>query len=306
MVFQQPEGLRPGDTIGVAAPASHFDRHKLEKGLQVLVSWGYRVKVPEGLFAQKRYLAGEDQQRAHLLNSLFADPEVKAVFCVRGGYGTMRMLPYLAFDTIRRCPKILLGFSDITALLYALYLRCGLITFHGPNLTTLDDAPVDLLEHLWQMLTHGKCPAVHLPAGRTIGKGKASGRLVGGNLTTLCHLTGTPYQLKSCSHLLFLEDRGEQPYRIDRMLSHMKMAGCFEGVKGVLLGAFTKCGDMEVIAEIVAEIFAGNGIPILMGFEWGHIPRNQTLPVGLNATLDADNHHLEFHGVPLKVAVDFG
>jgi muramoyltetrapeptide carboxypeptidase len=124
---------------------------------------------------------------------------------------------------------------------------------------------------------------------------------MGGNLTTLCHLVGTPYQLDTKGHLLFLEDQGEKPYRIDRMLLQMKMAGSFDGLKGVLMGAFTKCGDIAVIHEIVEETFEEYGIPVLTGFEFGHIRRNHIIPIGITATLDADNHGLEFHGPAVKV-----
>jgi muramoyltetrapeptide carboxypeptidase len=300
LLLKYPVGLQQGDTIGVVAPASHFDRDKYEKGLQIIKSLGYQIKEPQGVFDKKRYLAGEDDHRARLLHELFADADTKAIFCIRGGFGCMRMLPHLDFDEISSTPKILLGFSDISALLVALYQHCGLITFHGPSITTISETPDKILEDTWQLLTTGSCPTNHIAQGYAIHGGKATGPLVGGNLTTLCHLVGTPYELFAEGRLLFLEDLGEQPYRIDRMLSQMKMAGCFRGIKGLLLGAFTKCGDIEVIHEIVAEIFEAYHIPILTGLQCGHIPGNQTIPIGITATLDADHHTLEFAGPALK------
>jgi muramoyltetrapeptide carboxypeptidase len=300
VLLKHPAGLEHGDTIGVVAPASHFDRRKYERGLHIIESMGYRVKIPTGVFNKKRYLAGTDKHRALLLNDLFADEGVKAIFCIRGGFGSMRILPHLALDQISLNAKIIVGFSDISALLNVLYQRCGLLSFHGPNVNTFEDTPVEILDVFWQMLALGHCPTMQLSEGCAIRGGKATGLLMGGNLTTLCHLVGTPYQLNFKGHLLFLEDRGERPYRIDRMLTQMKMAGSFTGIKGVLMGAFTDCGDLEMINEIVAETFEEYGIPILSGFEIGHIRKNQVIPIGLRATLNADKQTLEFHGPLLQ------
>lgn len=287
--------LMPGDTVGIVAPAGPFDPKKFMKGKAVLESMGFRTFFDEDIFQKHGFLAGTDIQRADQVNRLFADSAVKAVVCARGGYGSMRILPLLDYKTIQKNPKIFVGFSDISVLLSVLHDRCRLVTFHGPVLTTLANTAEQTIAEMRVALTSNIILELKPEKGIVIKPGVSSGLVVGGNLTTLCHLVGTPYVPNFKGKILFLEDRAEAPYRIDRMLTQMKLAGCFEGIKGLFLGSFEACGELDEIFRIVLEIFRDVNIPILSGFEIGHGRINITIPIGLGATLDADRKILTFH-----------
>lgn len=299
----KPLRLMPGDTLGIVAPAGPFDPKKFMKGKSVLESMGFRTFFDEGIFQKHGFFAGSDVQRADQVNRLFADPSVQAVFCARGGYGSMRILPFLDFKIIQNNPKIFVGFSDISVLLFVLHARCSLVTFHGPVVTTLANAAEQTIAALLRMMTSNKILELKPEKGIVIKPGVSSGVVVGGNLTTLCHLVGTPYTLYFNGKILFLEDRGEAPYRIDRMLTQMKLAGCFQGLKGLFLGSFEACGKLDDIFRIVREVFKDIDIPILSGFEIGHARVNITIPMGLRATLDTDRRILTFHE-PATVTTD--
>ncbi len=291
----KPPRLVPGDTIGIVAPASPFDQERFNKGVAVLESMGFRISFDDDIFIEQGYLAGTDAQRADFLNRLFADREIKAIVCVRGGFGAMRVLALLDYEAIEKHPKIFVGFSDISALLSVLDTRCGLVAFHGPMVTTLADADQETKEALMAALTSDVKLELIPANGRVIKPGQASGPIVGGNLTTLCHLVGTPYAPSYNGKIVFFEDRGEAAYRIDRMLSQMKLAGCFEGLVGMVLGSFEDCGEFDEICRITAEMFKDAGIPVLAGFDIGHGKTNITIPLGIEATLDADQQRLTFH-----------
>jgi muramoyltetrapeptide carboxypeptidase len=278
--------LRPGDRVGVVAPASTFDRETFETGLEILKSMGFQVVVPEDVFARKGYLAGPDELRAEMVNRFFADEKLKGIICARGGFGSLRVLSLLDFDTIRANPKIFVGFSDVSALLSALHSRCGLVTFHGPTITTLAKAGPVTQAALISSVASDTCINITASQGRVLNSGLAAGVVTGGNLTTLCHLLGTSFQPDFKGHILFLEDRGEAAYRIDRMLTQMKMAGCFDGVSGLVLGSFEECGRLADIDKIVKNIFQDRSIPILAGIDAGHGRENVTIPMGLPAELD--------------------
>lgn len=290
-----PARLNQGDTIGIVAPAGPFDPDKFYRGLEVLESMGFRTFVSDDLFLTKGYLAGPDPHRAKLVNRFFADKEIKAIVCARGGFGSLRILSLLDYGMIRGNPKIFMGFSDISALLSALYQKCGLVTFHGPVVTTLGDASQKTRNDMFLAFTSERSLEIVPTKGVTIKPGKASGPVSGGNLTTLCHLVGTPFEPNYNEHLLLLEDKGETSYRIDRMLTQMKMAGCLKGIAGLILGSFEECGPIDEIFRIVNNIFKDDSIPILAGFDAGHGNTNSTIPMGLEATLDADKHLLSFH-----------
>ncbi len=292
----KPPRLKRGDTIGIVAPASHFDLEKFNRGIAVLESMGFNTSVPEKLFTKKGYFAGSDLERAEMVNRYFADTNVKAIMCARGGYGSIRILSLLDYKTIQKNPKIFIGFSDISALLSTLYSRCRIVTFHGPTVTTLGNSDNRTKDSLLSMMTSGEKPEIAMERGITIQPGSASGPVLGGNLNTLCHLLGTPFQpdFKGC--ILFLEDRGEAAaYRIDRMLSQMKLAGCFNGLAGLILGNFEDCGDTDEIIRIAGDVFKDDKIPIIAGLAVGHGKRNLAIPTGLNATLNADLKVLAFH-----------
>jgi len=291
----KPPRLTQGDTVGIVAPAGPFDRKKFMKGKTVLESMGFRTFFVEGIFQKHGFFAGTDVQRADQVNRLFGDPAIRAVVCARGGYGSMRILPFLDFETIQKNPKIFVGFSDISVLLSVLNDRCGLVTFHGPVVTTLANAIKETIAAMCAVLTSNTILELKPEKGIVIKPGVSSGIMAGGNLTTLCHLVGTPYAPRFNGKILFIEDVGEVPYRIDRMLAQMKLAGCFEGLKGLVLGSFEECGQLDEIFRIVQEMFKDVNIPILSGFEIGHSKINITIPIGLEATLDTDRQILTFY-----------
>ena len=291
----RPPRLLPGGIIGIAAPASPFDRVLFEQGRAVIESRGYETRCPDGVHARERYFAGGDRLRAELLGRLFADPEVGAIVCARGGFGSMRTLAHLDFDQIRRYPKVLVGFSDITALLNVLGERCGLVGFHGPVVTSLAETEAQTVDSLFSAISSEAVVDLSAKDGRTLSPGRVTAPLAGGNLTTLCHLTGTQFTPSFAGKILLLEDINEAPYRIDRMLSQMRMAGCFDDLAGLVLGAFSGCGSEDDLRAIIEDIFGNMGVPILSGLDVGHSPVNLTVPMGLEATLDADERRLFFH-----------
>lgn len=291
----KPPRLVADDTIGVVAPAGSFEKEKFLRGVAVLESMGFGVAFDDELFVKSGYLAGSDNHRADRVNRLFADQTVKAIICARGGFGAMRTLALIDYEAVRSNPKIFIGYSDISALLSGLYQRCGLVTFHGPMISTLADTDQQTKDALLTVLTSNTKLKLKPQKGRVVRPGVASGPVVGGNLTTLCHLVGTPYEPELKGRILLLEDQGEAAYRIDRMLSQMKLAGCFEALAGLILGSFEDCGDMAEIGRIAEEIFDGDDIPVLAGFDCGHGKVNITIPLGLEATLDTDRQELTFH-----------
>ncbi|MCU0605404.1 MAG: LD-carboxypeptidase [Desulfobacterales bacterium] len=293
-ILRKPRRLGPGAVIGVAAPASPFDRETFDRGLQVLREMGFETVVHEEIMAADRYLAGPDGRRAALLQMLLEDDRIDAVICARGGYGCLRILPLLDFERIAAHPKIFIGFSDVTALLAAITRRCGFAAFHGPVVTSLADGQASTRDSLLAAIASDTAAILRPAAAATVRPGRAAGVVCGGNLTTLCHLIGTPFQPSFRGRLLFLEDRGEAPYRIDRMLTQLTLAGCLEGVRGLALGGFTDCGAYEEILGIFDERFADASIPILAGLPVGHAEPNLTLPLGIPAVLDADRQTLSF------------
>jgi muramoyltetrapeptide carboxypeptidase len=292
--IRRPARLKPGARIGIVAPAGPYDDETFGRGVRVLEKMGFEVFVPPQLLEAKGYLAGSDRRRAQFVNELFADKSIDAVMCARGGYGSIRILPLLDYPTLADNPKVFIGFSDITVLLNVLNNRCGMATFHGPVVTSLADSSDESRIALLQAVSSDTGCEVKVPGGTAVKGGSGTGAVCGGNLTTLCHLVGTPYVPSFTNKILFLEDRAEAPYRIDRMLVHMKLAGCFENLAGIVLGSFEDCGSMESILNIVSEIFAPYPIPILAGLDAGHGENNITIPIGIEATLDADRLVLSY------------
>jgi muramoyltetrapeptide carboxypeptidase len=293
-----PTYLMPGDTIAILAPASPFNQDKFNRGLIIIESMGFKIEMPPGIFSSKGYLAGDDKHRAELLNNAFKSTDIKAILCARGGFGSIRILDKIDYDVIRNNPKIFVGFSDISSLLTVIYEKCDLVTFHGPTLTSLADADKETISSLFSILTSEKVISIHDSSTISIKPGLARGRVMGGNLTTLCHLVGTPFEPQFNGHILFLEDRGEAPYRIDRMLTQMKMAHCFENLAGMILGSFSECGEISHIIQIFEDCFEGFDFPILAGVKSGHEITNIVLPIGLEATLNSDERYLCYHMPP--------
>ncbi len=285
---QLPRRLGVGATLGVVAPAGPLDRAAFDQGVLALRSMGFKVVCDQDVSASGGYLAGSDQSRAAAIHRCFEDPRVDGIICARGGYGCLRMLPLLDYDRIAVHPKSVIGFSDITALHAALQRRCGLVSFHGPMVITLAEACKTTRTALWEAVAGDRPLEIRSDHATALRRGRASGVLCGGNLTTLCHLTGTPFVPSYRNRILFLEDRGEAPYRIDRMLTQMKIAGAFEGLRGLVLGSFSDCGAIEEVWQVVEELFEGTRIPILAGVDAGHCEPNLTLPLGVPAVLDSE------------------
>lgn len=303
----KPPSLRKGDLIGVVAPAGPVRSwSKLEKGIRYLEKLGYRVVTGRHIDDKLGYLAGRDIDRTADLHAMFADRRVKAIFAARGGYGIHRILPLLDFSLIKKNPKIVVGYSDITALHLALYARTGLITFAGPMVSSgLTDLSGKVEERFWQYLTSAKPPEpiqLRLHHPRLRNKAEASGRLLGGNLSVLGALTGTPFLPSFRNSILFLEEIDEAPYRIDRMLQQLRLAGILSGLSAVLIGEFTGCVPADKrtptlsIGEVFEDIFQSDRYPVVGGLRHGHLEGSVPLPVGVRCRLDPSARTLEFLG----------
>jgi muramoyltetrapeptide carboxypeptidase len=313
-----PKRLTPGDTVMFIAPAGPPKRDEVLRAKQRIEDHGYNVKMRDELFDVEGYLAGTDERRAEELMQAFLDDEVDGILCVRGGYGTMRILDRLDFDAIRKHPKVLLGFSDITALHAALQAKAGLVSFHGPGPASglgSEQGPTDFTaQSLFQAI---EAPAARglAPNPRTYtikvpdsvakvsayGTGKVTGRLVGGNLSLISALEGTPYAIDCDGAILLIEDVNEAPYRIDRMLAQLKLAGKLKQIRGAVLGQFTT----EFVREdqltdderfdtggVLAQYFEDAGIPVLLNYPIGHHDQNATVPLGAQVEIDADRRTL--------------
>lgn len=290
----KPPTLRAGDTISVIAPAGPVEPSEVQPGIDRLQSMGFKVLPAPHLYERMEYLAGNDSDRLKDFHSAFGNREVKAIFCARGGYGTLRLLPGIRFASIRRNPKILVGYSDITSLLLSIYRKTGLVTFHGPMVKEYSKNQGSNLENLIRLLSTDEPCAYSLKDALVLRVGKAEGRLIGGNLSLLCHLAGTRHMPDPRGSILFLEDRGEPPYRIDRMLTHLKLCGIFKGIAGLVAGRFDDCGESVRIDEMLLEAVEKSDIPVISGFPIGHGEQNLTIPVGLPALLDTKTLTLAF------------
>ena len=291
-----PRALVKGDLIGVAAPAGPFSEERFRQGLDRLEELGFRVRTPGLIFQQDQYLAGPDENRALTLNRLLADPEVKAVMAARGGYGSMRILDRLHLETVRAHPKIIIGFSDITALLLGLVKKTGLVCFHGPVVTSLAEADQETIRHLEKILTGQPVFPLPLDRERILKPGRAAGPLLGGNLTLLVHLLATGWKPDLGGAILFLEDIGEAPYRLDRLLTTLKMSGVLDRCAGILLGHFKGCGTDEEVRAVLSRTLDDFSGPVATGFPVGHGLTNLTLPLGPQAVLDTESLVLDMAG----------
>lgn len=290
----RPPRLTAGDQVGIVALSGPVDQNRLMAGIRILEQFQLRPVLSRYLFCKNTYLAGSDRERAEALNQYFHDPDIRAIICARGGYGALRILPYLNFEWISQNPKILIGFSDVTALLTAVYQHCGLTVFHGPMVSTLPDISEISRQSFFQAI-HSDIPMTyHFPEARILHPGQASGILFAGNLTTLSHLLKTPYEPRLDGHILAIEDINEALYRIDRMVTQMMMAGCFDKIRGLVLGGFDGCGDSLAVHHFFQKAFDHLHIPILAGCGIGHGTENVTLPIGLNATISTGHRSIVF------------
>ncbi|MGQ0507473.1 MAG: S66 peptidase family protein [Myxococcaceae bacterium] len=291
MTFRKPAALKPGDAVRVIAPAGPVPRDVFEEGLKKL-SARYSVTYDDALLSRHRYLAGTDQRRSEEARKALTDDSVKAVFCARGGYGSMRLLPTLHLPQAKLRPFV--GFSDITAMHLALQAQ-GWVTFHGPVVTQLGRHSQAVADRLFSLL-ESTAPAPALKGERVM-SGEAEGPLIGGNLSVLSRLLGTPYLPSLDGAVLLLEDVDERPYRLDRMWTHLSLAGVFERVSGIVLGDFTGCEEQEpnwTSAQILGELAAEEGLPCARGFQIGHGDVHLTVPLGVRVRLDADQGSVTF------------
>jgi muramoyltetrapeptide carboxypeptidase len=327
----KPPRLNYGDTVGIIAPASAPpDPKAIDHSVQALERLGFKAKLAPNVRRRWGFLAGNDRERAGDLMKMFLDRKVNAILCARGGYGTARLLPLLDYRKIRANPKIFIGYSDITSLHCAFLVKANLISFHGPMLNSdfiKDDLPDFTLRSFLQTLMEPK------PAGGIVRKsreevrgkrskggradsevsvlrlGKASGQLIGGNLSILCATLATPYQPTFKNRILFLEDLDEVPFRFDRMLTHLLNAGLLQQVAGVAIGTNKNCIDpkakgckeyRQTTEDVFKERLAPLKVPVVLGLPFGHVPKNATLPVGVRATLDGINGDLVIEEAAVK------
>lgn len=300
----RPPRLRPGDVVGLVDPASAtWEPVDAEIAVESLAALGLKAKRGEHLLDRRGYFAGPDENRAKDLNRMFADPEVNAIHCLRGGWGSARLLPLIDFDAIARSPKILLGYSDITALVLSMHARTGLVTFHGPNgasqwnpfnvswfTRVLMDGDAVTFENIREVTEKHLTQVEHRV--QTITPGVARGRLLGGNLTVLTTILGSDYLPDWRDAVLFLEDVNEAPYRVDRMLTQLGLAGVLAQAKAVIWGTCAKCTPGEgygslTITDVLDDHVKTLGVPAWQGAMIGHIDRQFTLPIGVEVEVDA-------------------
>ncbi|MBF0509742.1 MAG: LD-carboxypeptidase [Deltaproteobacteria bacterium] len=287
--------LRLGDVVGLAAASSSFDPEAFDRGVDIIKRHGYIPKYTSRVFDKSSYLAGHDSARAAELNSLITDQDVKAILFIRGGYGVARLLPQIDMTALAARPVLLAGFSDITALLAAAYSGVRLVSIHGPLVTSLADKTDPASQQRFFDLLAGETDGQIVSSEAvTLRPGRAEGPLLGGNLSVLCHLAGTPYFPNLAGAVLLLEDRGEAPYRIDRMLTHLKLTGQLNQVAGLVLGRFTECGSPEQLHQVFLDVLGDLSIPILSEFPVGHGPQNMAWSYGEWAVLETEAKRLVF------------
>ncbi len=299
----KPPRLKPGDTLGLAAPGSYIDGRQLKDSIRNLNELGFNVVYNNSILSRDGYFSGTDRQRASEVDQMFNRNDVKGIVCVRGGYGCTRILPLLNYNLIRTNPKVLIGYSDVTSLLFGIYKETGLICFHGPvGTSTYNDFTVDyfrktLIDPEEKLVLSNPVPESPDEEFKpyTICEGTAEGELIGGNLSVVVSLIGTSYDVDTKDKIIFLEEMEEDPYRIDRMLTQMRMAGKFDGAAGVALGVFRDCKPSAdssfdssfTLKEVLTNRLEDLNIPVVYGMSFGHVKNKFVIPVGLKARLDS-------------------
>jgi muramoyltetrapeptide carboxypeptidase len=308
----KPPALRPGDTVGIVAPASNLKRSELEAGCEALRSAGYEPLYFDSILERDLYFAGSLERRIRELAEMFARPDVRAILCARGGYGTNYLLEALDLDAIRSDPKIFIGYSDITTLLTYFVDAGGLVTFHGP-MAAKDWARAGGVDAAsWRAALGGAVP-LELKLGADSGvsglvEGAAEGILYGGCLSILVASLGTPYEIKTDGTILFLEDLAAKPYQVDRMLMQLKLAGKLDGVRGIVFGEMVDCvqnaNQGYTLPEVVMRIVGELGVPVAYGLRSGHVTAgNITLPFGVRAALTVGGGAVELKILEAAVTV---
>lgn len=285
--MRKPPALKVGDTIGVVAPAAVADALAVDASVRLLRERGYTVRVGAAVFRRDGYLAGSDRERVDDLIDMFADPQVRAIVCARGGYGSGRLLPLLG-DALRAPDaKIFVGYSDVTFLLTFFIQHLDLLAFHGPMIADFERQP-QAMEELLAFLG-GDRAGWNLSARTVVQPGTAEGPMVGGCLSALVAALGTPFEIETAGRILFLEDVNEKPYRVDRMLTQLRQAGKLDAVAGVMFGEMAGCSadpnEVVTVADVIARHFATSAYPVVMGVPSGHGQGTATLPMGLRVRL---------------------
>lgn len=295
----KPYALSPGATLGIIAPASPaVDPLEIKLGKNILESLGFQVVLAPHVLSSNRYLAGTDTERLSDILHMFLNPDIDGMLCLRGGYGCMRLLSRIDYRIIRNNPKIFVGYSDITALQLAIWKHARLVTFSGPMLVSdfAGKTGEYTLKHFYQALTSPLALQSIPPAPgikrEVLRPGKASGRLLGGNLTLIAATLGTPYEINTMGAILFLEDVDEQPYRVDRLLQQLRLAGKFRHAAGVVFGEFVGCEAEDnalsfTLLEVLKDAMKDIPVPCFYGFATGHGVNKATLPLGVKAEIDA-------------------
>ncbi len=305
----KPPHLKVGDTVGLISPAGYIEQKDIEDIKQTLAKLGLKTKLGANVLKRYGYLAGSDANRAADVNAMFADPSVQAILPMRGGWGCNRILPFLDYPLIRSRPKILIGLSDITSLLIALYAKSGIITFHGPTgQSSWNGFTVDYVKRILfnsealtmpNLTKNGENLATTQVRVETITPGKARGKIVGGNLSVLTAMMGSDYLPSWKQTILFVEEIGEEVYRVDRMLTHLKLAGILPQISGFIFGQCTDCDritkenaqkdgeDSLFLAQVLRDHIQPLGIPAWYGSRIGHVKDKFTVPVGLDVEIDA-------------------
>lgn len=297
----KPKRLKAGDHVGLITPGSYIADEALQKAVQNLEHFGFKVELGKNIRSQRGFNAGTDAERLDDLHTMFKNKDIKAIWCARGGYGCSRLLPQINYKLIQNNPKVVIGYSDITALIQAIFLKTGLVGFHGP--VGASEMTKFTQREFSAVVMEGNSPhVIQLPQERiqekefqvySIEKGKARGELMGGNLSLLAALAGTNFQTNLRGKLVFLEDVGEKPYRIDRMLTQLRQSYPLKEANGIILGVFSGCeakeGDLSLsLKETLMDRLLDLNLPCFYGFPFGHIDNNCTLPVGIQAEMDTE------------------
>lgn len=296
----KPKILKKGDTIGIVALAYPVDQVLLEQGIKYLKDQGFNIVLGEHVYEQVGFSAGKDEDRAADLIEMFSNPEIDAIFCARGGYGSMKVLKYLDFNLFQENPKIFIGYSDITTLLLTIFQKTGLITFHGPMVVP-DFSDIEFAEPNYNLLKKVlmnsnsigivRNPAEYLDIS-FLQDGRAKGQLIGGNLSLIVSTLGTPYEIDTREKILFIEEVGEYTYHIDRMLYQLKLAGKFADAVGVIFGEMVRCVPKKIgdptIDQLLGDFAADLNIPVMYNLAIGHGVQKLTIPIGVDAILDSD------------------
>ena len=296
----KPKSMNPGDCIGIISPSYWLSEDDLQRTASYLKANGYRLKLGPSNLLRRGPFAGQPQERADDIHRMFSDPEINAVICARGGYGANRVLPLIDYELIRENPKIFIGYSDITAYLTSITQKTGLVTFHGPMLVSYKKRFVKYnFELMEQVLTGKKEVKIKYPKAlspKVLKSGIATGPLWGGNITLLTNRLGTADYLDTNGVILFLEDLDEYLYAFERMLVHMRTSGLFDHIKGLIIGELDEFKDQEIPFErstdqIVMDICGDLDIPIVSNFPCGHGTYQATLPISINAELNANDNN---------------